>query len=198
MVPEPSRPAREAPGLDEAALIRACQHGDQAAFAELYRRHANFAFGTAALIARDREVAAEAVQEAFIRVYRFLPRFDAARPFRPWLYRILVNEATGVRRRWARYPVPIDVWPETPGPETAETIALSRERAAAIWQAVNALPEPFRVTVILRYYTGLMEDEIAGTLGCRIGTVKSRLFRARGHLREPLAPFAPGFPVAEV
>lgn len=181
--------------MDERQLIRRCQAGDQDAFADLYHRHARFAYGTALLITRDREAAAEAVQEAFIKVFRHLGQFDPDRPFRPWLYRILVHEAVSLCRRWSRFPPPVDpVAQDGPGPDTTEAAAVSRERAAAVWAAIQALPESFRITVILRYYTGLSEDEIATALGVQPGTVKSRLARARERLREPLAPFAPALP----
>lgn len=173
----------------EPQIIDRCKHGDQEAFAELYQTYRSRAFGTALLITHDRALAADAVQECFIRVFLALPRFRSGEPFRPWFFRILTNEALRfVRRRRFWQPLTSllgDSEPQAPGP-TPELAALHQERAQELWEGVSRLPEGMRTAVVLRYYAELSEDEISRALSIAPGTVKSRLNRAREQLRSNL------------
>lgn len=170
-------------------VIDRCRRGDQAAFAELYQTYRSQAYGAALLITRDRTLAADAVQECFIRVFLALPRFRMGEPFRPWFFRILTNEALrAVRRR--RFWLPLTSLlgsrePEAPLP-TPELATLHQERARELWEGVNRLPAAMRTTVVLRYYAELSEEEISRALAIAPGTVKSRLNRAREQLRSSL------------
>jgi len=170
-------------------VIDRCRRGDQEAFADLYQTYRSRAFGTALLITHDRALAADAVQECFIRVFLTLPRFRAGEPFRPWFFRILTNEALRVVRR-RRFWLPLTSLlgarePEAPLP-TPELAALDSERARQLWEGVSRLPDGMRAAVVLRYYADLSEEEISRALTIAQGTVKSRLNRAREQLRSTL------------
>ena len=143
------------------------------------------AYRTAWLILRNRADAEEAVQEAFLRAWRFR---ESARDAdaRPWLYRVLVNTCCSRLRREmaARSRIGLadglDVMPwDGAGPDES---AQSSELAAAVAAAVGGLPEHLRVPVVLRYYAGLSEREVASAISRRPGTVKSRLHEARRRL----------------
>jgi RNA polymerase sigma-70 factor (ECF subfamily) len=141
------------------------------------------AYRTACLVLNDSAGAEEAVQEAFLRMWRFrdaMPEGDAARP---WLYRVVVNSCySWARKEWAadgrRAPAAsLDSLAESsPGPDE---IAVIGDRATAVRAALARLPEALRVPVVLRYYAGLSEKEIALAIHRRPGTVKSRLHEAR-------------------
>jgi RNA polymerase sigma-70 factor (ECF subfamily) len=143
------------------------------------------AYRTACLILRNPADAEEAVQDAFLRVWRFraaVPGDDGARP---WLYRVLVNACCSKLRRdnSRRAHTAADEVPELPaaGP-SPEAAASQAETAAAVRQALAALPEHLRIPVVLRYYAGLSEREIATAIRRRPGTVKSRLHEGRRRL----------------
>ncbi|MFZ0059998.1 MAG: sigma-70 family RNA polymerase sigma factor [Acidimicrobiales bacterium] len=141
------------------------------------------AYRTACLVLNDTTGAEEAVQEAFLRMWRFrdaMPEGDAARP---WLYRVVVNTCySWARKEWGvdgrRAPsASLDTLAESsPGPDE---IAVVGDRAGAVRAALARLPEALRVPVVLRYYAGLSEKEIAVAIHRRPGTVKSRLHEAR-------------------
>jgi RNA polymerase sigma-70 factor (ECF subfamily) len=141
------------------------------------------AYRTACLVLNDSVGAEEAVQEAFLRMWRFrdaMPEGDAARP---WFYRVVVNSCySWARKQWSadgrRAPsASLDGVVElSPGPDE---IAVAGERAATVRAALARLPEALRVPVVLRYYAGLSEKEIALAIHRRPGTVKSRLHEAR-------------------
>jgi len=141
------------------------------------------AYRTACLVLSDSSGAEEAVQEAFLRMWRFrdaMPEGDAARP---WLYRVVVNSCySWARKEWVangrRAPsAALDsVAESSPGPDE---VVVSGDRASAMRAALSRLPEPLRVPVVLRYFAGLSEKEIALAIHRRPGTVKSRLHEAR-------------------
>ena len=143
------------------------------------------AYRTACLILRNPADAEEAVQDAFLRVWRFrasVPDGDGARP---WLYRVLVNSCCSKMRHDRSRPanaaagdVP-DFAGEDPSPEA---VAAQAETADAVRHALADLPEHLRVPIVLRYYAGLSEREIATAIRRRPGTVKSRLHEARRRL----------------
>ena len=144
------------------------------------------AYRTACLILHNSADAEEAVQDAFLRVWRFRASVPAGDGARPWLYRVLVNACcskmrhdAGRRTHTLAGDVPDDVPSAEPLPETAASQA---ETAEAVRQALAALPEHLRVPVVLRYYAGLSEREIATAIRRRPGTVKSRLHEARRRL----------------
>ena len=164
------------------------KHGDAAAYEELVRMHQAIAFRVALVAAGDRGDAEEAVQDGFVKAHRALGRFREGAPFRPWLLRIVANEARNRRRsagrranltlRLADEARPGDA---VPSPEAA---LLSGEQRSALLGAVNGLRDEERDVVACRYFLGLSEDETAQALGVRLGTVKSRTARALARLRE--------------
>jgi len=161
-----------------------------AAYEELVRRYQAIAHRTAYLACGVAADAEDAAQTAFVKAFDALGRFDPDRPFRPWLLAIVTNEARNRRRADARrasweLALAEDRSAErrVPSPE-AETLAWDRRRA--LLGAVNGLPERDRDVVGCRYFLGLSEEEAAEALGVARGTVKSRLSRAIGRLREAL------------
>jgi RNA polymerase sigma-70 factor (ECF subfamily) len=146
------------------------------------------AYRTACLLLRDPADAEEAVQEAFLRAWRFrdaLPQGDGRRP---WLYRVLVNVCWSQlrkevpRRSRSAGPEPLDrLVADVPAPDAA---AVASERARAVGEALADLPEHLRAPVVLRFWAGLTEREIAVAIKRRPGTVKSRLHEARRRLAE--------------
>ena len=160
------------------------------AYEELVRRHQAVALRTAHLFAPDGD-AEDAVQEAFVKAHAALGRFRPGSPFRPWLLRIVANEARNRRRSAGRRAVlalrsaedrrPGDA---APSPESA---VLVDERRRWLLGGVNALRDQDREVIAARFFLELSEAETAEVLGLPRGTVKSRLSRALGRLRERLA-----------
>jgi RNA polymerase sigma factor (sigma-70 family) len=177
--------------LDEAGLVERARRGDLDAWETLVRTHQGIAFRTAYLLAGNAADAEEAAQDGFVKAYRALGRFRRGAPLRPWLLRIVANEARNRRRsasrrerlalRAAAEDRPGDA---VPSPEAA---LLARESHERLLAAVEALPEEHRDAVACRYLLELSEEETAAALGIRRGTVKSRLARALARLRESLA-----------
>jgi RNA polymerase sigma-70 factor (ECF subfamily) len=144
------------------------------------------AYRTAYLIMRDAVDAEEAVQEAFLRVWRFRDALPDGDGITPWLYRVLVNTCYSQlrrevprRARWAGDTALADAVADGPSPEA---VAAQQLTAAAVTDALAALPDHLRVPAVLRYWTGLSEKEIALAIRRRPGTVKSRLHEARRRL----------------
>lgn len=153
------------------------------------RRHQEIAYRAAYLILRDAAAAEDVVQEAMVKAYRAMGRFREGGAFRPWLLKIVSNEALGAARSRKRLDRAIERASGEPAqgfPGIDETV-ISRERAALIWSAMQSLGEKERVVVYLRYFLNLPERELADYLGCPPGTVKSRLHRALRHLRSIIA-----------
>ena len=152
------------------------------------RAHQGIAQRTAFLITRNEAEAEDAAQVGFVKAYTSLGRFDADRPFRPWLLRIVGNEARNRRRstgRRARLELAASALEPrvTPGPE-ADVVAAERRRQ--LLDAVESLRESDREVIGMRYFLDLGEAEMAGVLGVATGTIKSRLNRAMGRLRAEL------------
>jgi RNA polymerase sigma factor (sigma-70 family) len=182
------------------ALVRAALEGDAASFGALVQRYQEVAFRSAWLITRDPGAAEDACQEGFIRAYRNLHRFREGEPFRPWLLRIVTNLArnqvrSSVRRggllERLRRPRP----EFDSGPERALEAA---EQHQAVLRALEALRSDDREVLYLRHFLDLPEREIAEVLGVAPGTVKSRLSRARGRLREVIEARFPSLIPEEV
>lgn len=176
---------------EDAEDIRRVLAGDQAAFAGLVRRHARRVHDLARRMLRDRQEAEDIAQQAFLNAYRALGRFDLARPFRHWLLRITSNlcrnrlAARKVRRKElaARGSDEIlPTLPANPGPAPAG------EGAPDVGAALAALPERYRLTVILRYQHECSLGEISEITGTPVATVKTHLHRGRAALRDLLAP----------
>jgi RNA polymerase sigma-70 factor (ECF subfamily) len=178
--------------LEDAELVRQAQRGDVSAYEELVRRYQDVAVRTAYVVARGSE-AQDAAQEAFVKAYRALGRFHSDAPFRPWLLRIVANEAINRRRASRRHATLAARAGEAAEGRPPEDAAPSPERAALeqdlrrqVVSAVNELRTEDRLIIAYRYWFELSEAEMAQALGCPRGTVKSRLSRALGRLRATL------------
>jgi RNA polymerase sigma-70 factor (ECF subfamily) len=178
---------------DEAALIASASRGDVGAFEALIRRYQDDAFRAAYLVLRDAAEAEDATQEAMVKAHNAIGRFREGSTFRPWLLKIVVNQSlTQLRRRKRRAELAEAAGrAASPAFESLDETVISRERAAAIWDALQSLKDHERVAVYLRYFLALPERELAEYLGVAPGTVKSRLHRGLAHLREALASRAP-------
>ncbi len=176
--------------MTEAELIARAKRGDAAAYEKLVRTYQGIAFRTAWLVAGNAADAEEAAQDGFVKAYRSLWRFRAGAPFKPWLLRIVTNEAHNRRRTAGRRETlalrasgEVVSGDAAPSPETA---LLGSERREELLAAVNRLEEHHRRAIACRYFLDLSEEETAAVLGCRRGTVKSRLARALERLRAEL------------
>ncbi len=150
------------------------------------RRYQDVAFRVALVITGDRDGAQDATQTAFIKAVQALGTFRTDAPFRPWLLRIVANEAKNRVRSRARHATgPLDERIVSLGPSPAE-LAERNERHRELLAAVRTLSLPDQQIITYRYFLDLSESEIASLLGCPRGTVKSRLSRATVRLREAL------------
>ncbi|WP_199701304.1 RNA polymerase sigma factor [Jiangella rhizosphaerae] len=167
--------------------------GDADAYAVLVRRHAADA-RRLAVVAGAGPDADDVVQVAFVKAYRTIGTFRDGAPFRPWLLRIVLNEARNATRADRRYRAAADRSFVLDAATAAAVVddpaatALTAERRAELLDALRALPEPQRRVVACRYLLDLDEEETATVLGWPRGTVKSRLHRALRRLRTQLAP----------
>jgi RNA polymerase sigma-70 factor (ECF subfamily) len=171
---------------DERELVLRAQRGDARAYEELVRPHQEIAFRVAYVITRNAADAEDAVQEALVKAWRALGRFRAGEPLRPWLLQIAANEARNRRRsagRRERLTLRAAASPgeAAPSPEEALLATGDRER---LLDALEALPDAAREVLACRYLLDLSEEETAGALDVRLGTVKSRSARALEKLRE--------------
>ncbi|GAC1404333.1 MAG: RNA polymerase sigma factor RpoE [Chloroflexota bacterium] len=178
--------------MDENALIEQARRGDVGAYAVLVTRYQDLAYRTAHLVMGGAAEAEDAAQEAFVKAYYALGRFRDGAPFRPWLLRIVVNEAHNRRKARDRQAALAQRASGEP-PERAagggspEATLLTAERSASLVAAMTRLREDDRLILAYRYMHDLSEVEIAAVLACPRGTVKSRLSRALTRLRMVLA-----------
>ena len=177
--------------MEDAKLVGLAKDGDVSAYERLVRVHQQVAFRTAYVIIGDAAEAEDAAQEAFVKAYLSLNRFRRGAPFRPWLLTIVANEARNRRKAAGRRAGLVlrtaaegAIGGGDPSPEAA---VMASERRAELLGALGTLREEDRQTIAFRYFLGLSEAETADALGCARGTVKSRLSRAIGRLRERLA-----------
>ena len=177
---------------DEAALVDAVRRGDSGGHEAIYHRYKRRVFALALRIVGPVD-AEEVAQEAFIRVFRGLPKFRGDAALGTWIYRLAVNAALSHRSRRANLPaVPHDerhfdgerggAHLVTVTPETRD-LALRKQ----LERALAALPVGYRTVIVLHDVEGLEHEEVASILGCHVGTSKSQLHKARAKLRETLA-----------
>jgi len=188
---------------EEAALIRRCQQGDSAAFDLLIAAHANRVYNLSYRLLGSAADAEDASQEAFVRAFSSLRRFRGQAAFSTWLHRIALNVCRDELKRRRRRPLPFaslqgenDDSPSEPedfllgGDAAADPQALLEKnlRKEQVQAALNALPEYYRLAVVLCDMEGRTYEEAAEILNTNVGTVKSRLHRARQSLQQILAP----------
>lgn len=181
----------------EAVLVSRCVAGDEEACAALVAEHQRLVLQLAFHLLGDQEDARDLSQDVFLQVFRTIARFRGQSAMRTWIYRIVINQARNRQRWWRRRKraeqISLDQHIEEHGDRfTADTsldphrILNQKQLASQVWQALEGLPFEQRTAVILREIDGLSYDEIAFSLGIAIGTVKSRLTRAREALRARL------------
>lgn len=183
---------------DDAVLIRRCQQGDRAAFDDLVRRHERRAYQYAFRLTSNAEEAADIVADAFIRIYNALQNFRSQSAFTTWMYRILTNCYLDLRKKEKSRPtVSLDASLQTPGNDIERQVedesagpdeeAEKHAREKAVQDAILKLPEYQRAMLVMYHVEMLSYEQIAESLDLPLGTVKSRLNRARLSLRELLA-----------
>jgi RNA polymerase sigma factor (sigma-70 family) len=179
--------ARELAHLSDEAVLALIARADEQALAELYRRFGRLAYGLAFRILRDDALAQDAVQEAFLGVWRAADRFTAERA-KPstWLLTLVHRRAVDlVRREERRRTEPLRPETEPVGAEAADEAELAAQRQT-IREALRKLPSEQREAIELAYYGGYTQSELAERLGQPLGTIKSRMFTGLARLRETL------------
>ena len=175
--------------LTDKELVKRVQKGDKGAFDVLVLKYEHKIVNLVMRYVRDPETALDISQEAFIKAYRALPRFRGDSAFYTWLYRIAVNTAKNHLAAQRRRPTDIELDLQDPEQyglhaklketDTPEAVSLSHELQDTLERAIAALPEDLRTAIILRELDGMSYEEIAQTMDCPVGTVRSRIFRAR-------------------
>jgi RNA polymerase sigma-70 factor (ECF subfamily) len=170
-------------------LVKRVQKGDKGAFDLLVLKYEQKIINLVMRYVRDPEQALDITQEAFIKAYRALPRFRGDSAFYTWLYRIAVNTAKNYLAAQRRRPTDIELDLQDPEQyglhaklketDTPEGVTLSKELQETLERAIESLPDDLRTAIILRELDGMSYEEIAQTMDCPVGTVRSRIFRAR-------------------
>jgi RNA polymerase sigma-70 factor (ECF subfamily) len=170
-------------------LVERVQKGDKGAFDLLVLKYQHKIVNLIMRYVRDPELSLDIAQEAFIKAYRALPRFRGDSAFYTWMYRIAVNTAKNHLAAQRRRPMDVELDLQDPEQydlhaklketDTPEGVTLSNELQEAVERAIAALPEDLRTAIILRELEGMSYEEIAQTMECPVGTVRSRIFRAR-------------------
>lgn len=182
----------------ETELIRKCQAGQQQFYEPLVRAYEPEARRVALGILRDPDAARDAAQEAFIKAYRALDRFELGRSFRPWFLQILRNHCRDMlRRRKAGFEVTrmsAVMAERLPSGSSPEADRQRSEAKEMVWRGLGAISADHREVLVLKEIQGLPYGEIAEALGIPEGTVASRLYHARHALREALEELGVEYP----
>lgn len=162
-------------------IIQNIMLGHKESFKELYDIHIHKALRTATAITKNKEIAKDATQEAFIRVYLNISSYDIEQPFEPWFYRILINECMRILKKDSKLKLSYEPLSENQLVVDGEDQDLNH-----IYETLNSLKDIYRIPIILKYLQGFSEKEIAEALKLNINTVKSRLFQGRRKLKTTL------------
>jgi len=178
-------------GVNHQAVVEACQGGDDDAFRVLFETHKDRVYSIALRYAGDSAAAMDIAQDTFLKLLSNIQQFRGDSSFESWLYRMVVNSCLDYHRKRRRFlPLmdeALDVFRSSK--EGALSEMLREEQAERVQQVVAQLPEEQRIVVVLRYTEGRSYEEIADLLGCRRGTVASRLNRAHKALERRLSHF---------
>ncbi len=180
-------------------LVERVQRGDKAAFDLLVAKYQRKIFRLLSRLIRDQAEVEDIAQEAFIKAYRALPNFRGDSAFYTWLYRIAINTAKNhLVSQGRRAPTTteadieeaetFDDGDQLRDLNTPESMLLSKQVGEAVNRAIDQLPEDLRTAIVLREIEGLSYEEIAESMSCPIGTVRSRIFRAREAIAQELKP----------
>jgi RNA polymerase sigma factor (sigma-70 family) len=183
-------PGHEGGPLEDAELVDRARGGDVGAYEALVARYQRIAVRTAYLITGNSADAEDVAQDAFLKAYRTLDRFRRDAPFRPWILAIVTNEARNrgrASRRRATLALRVAADAQREAEPSAEAAVLALEDQRRLLEAMERLRDGDRLVLGYRYLLELSEAETAAALGCRRGTVKSRLSRALERLRRDLA-----------
>jgi RNA polymerase sigma-70 factor (ECF subfamily) len=182
----------------DAALVKRVQQGDKQAFNLLVLKYQTKIVNLVMRYVRDPDEANDVAQEAFLKAYRALPRFRGDSAFYTWLYRIAVNTAKNYLVAAKRRPVEYDLDLQDPEQydmqarlkdiDSPESVIMKDEVQQTIDEAIQDLPEDLRTAIILRELEGMTYEEIAETMECPVGTVRSRIFRAREAISKRIEP----------
>ena len=182
----------------DQTLVERSQAGDRRAFDLLVLKYQHKIVQLVGRYVRDPTEAMDVAQEAFIKAYRALPTFRGDSAFYTWLYRIAINTAknylVAARRRPVDYdldlqdPEQYDVQVRLKDTDTPEGLLLTNEIRHTVEKAISQLPEDLRTAIILRELEGMSYEEIAQAMDCPVGTVRSRIFRAREAIAKRLQP----------
>jgi len=185
-------------GNTDQELVERVQKGDKKAFDLLVLKYQHKIVKLISRYIRDEAEVFDVAQEAFIKAYRALPRFRGDSAFYTWLYRIAVNTAKNFLVSQGRRPPESDIDAEEAEQyagasalrdiNTPEHILLKDEIESVVYKAIEQLPEDLRTAITLREMEGLSYEEIAQAMDCPVGTVRSRIFRAREAIDKKLAP----------
>jgi RNA polymerase sigma-70 factor (ECF subfamily) len=190
--------ARMGERLIDQELVLRVQEGDKKAFDLLVLKYQQKISNLISRYIRDPHEVLDVTQEAFIKAYRALPQFRGDSAFYTWLYRIAINTAKNYLVAQGRRPPTDDVEAETAEQMdvgvrlketgTPENYVLTEEISMTVQQAIDDLPEDLRTAIILRELEGMSYEEIANAMSCPVGTVRSRIFRAREAIDKRLSP----------
>jgi RNA polymerase sigma-70 factor (ECF subfamily) len=172
----------EARALAAAQLVRQATGGDLDAFEELIGRLQRRVYGFAYQHLRDRDEAYDLTQEIFVKLFRNLARYDAARPFDPWFWKLAANTTINYRRK--RVPTPTD---QSADQRVGDPASAALTHDPALVDALAQLDPAYRLPILLHYYADLPLDQVAQSLNLTVPAIKSRLHRARALLRNALA-----------
>jgi len=189
LAPPPETAARALAHVSDEALLSLVAGSDDQALAELYDRFGGIAYGLALRILRDETLAQDAVQEAFLNVWRTADRFLAERASAStWILTFVHRRAVDlVRRQERRSAEPLEAAAEAPAAERVDEQASLRFERRVVQEALSRLPNEQRQALELSYYGGLTQSELAEQLGQPLGTIKSRTFAGLARLRDLLA-----------
>ncbi|OYD15391.1 hypothetical protein CH330_05805 [candidate division WOR-3 bacterium JGI_Cruoil_03_51_56] len=185
--------------VPDKELVKRAQAGNDAAFEELVRRYERKVYNISYRLLGNEQDASEALQDTFLRAYRFICKFQFKSSFYTWLYRIATNTSlTKLRRRKSPIVVSLDAPVRSESGQTLEIpdykyspekIMRQRELGRALQEAVDSLPPDYRSAVVLRDMEGLSNEEVSKVLNLSVAAVKSRLHRGRMVLRSKLADY---------
>ncbi len=190
------------PEQSDLALVQRVQRGERSAFDVLVLRYQQKVLKLVLRYIRDPMEAEDVVQEAFIKAFRAIGSFRGDSAFYTWIYRIAINTAKNALVSSKRRPVSYDIDVQDPEQgdlearltdgETPEQLAMTEEIRQTVNHAMADLPEDLRTAIVLREIDGLSYEEIAESMDCPVGTVRSRIFRAREAIDRRLRPIFDG------
>jgi len=187
---------------DDQRLVERVQDGDKRAFDVLVLKYQHKIVTLVMRYVRDHAEALDVTQEAFIKAYRALPKFRGDSAFYTWLYRIAINTAKNHIVALKRKPMEYDLDLQESGGyethaqlrdhDTPERIAQRDELRDAVQSSIGSLPEELRIAIVFREIDGMSYEEIAVAMDCPVGTVRSRIFRARDAIEKAIRAYAGG------